>query len=194
MPGLTVALNGERLAAVSTEGSNVLSVRVQGDVVGPEFASLDVSGGLYGQGESKHLTWVHERELSPGDEVEVGLLEAVETSHPGKTLEELFPNEPEPVGPWQPLEEVFEELSREPKVRERFSFSIEGPEGVLTAATGPQDHSFGFSVLWNWLHPERVRVSLHSNTLEGVANRKGGTDHAEFVLHYGQHVKLRVDV
>jgi hypothetical protein len=194
MPGLAVTLNGERLAAVSTDGSNVLSVRVHGDVIGLEFASLDVSGGLYGEGESKHLSWVHQRELAPGDEIEIELLDEIETSHPGKTIEELFPDEPEPMGPWQPLEQVFEELSREPKVREGFRFRIEGPSGEIEATTQPGDHSFGFSVLWNWLHPERVRISLSSNSLEGVAKRAGGTDHANFLLHYGQRVRLRVDV
>lgn len=194
MSGLAVAVNGSRLVAVSTEGSNVIGVRVHGDVLGPEFAAIEVSGGLYGEGEAKHLIWLSDHQVSPGDEIEVSLLEAVETFPAGRTIEELFADEPEPMGPWQPLDEVFADLSRQPKVRERFSFRVEGPGGSVSSTTSPNDHSFGFSVTWNWLHPERVRVSLSSNTLDGIAKRTGGTDHAEFFLHYGERVKLRVDV
>jgi hypothetical protein len=194
MPGLAVAVNGTRLAAVSTEGSNVIGVRVHGDVLGPEFAVVEVSGGLYGEGDPKHLIWLSEHPISPGNEIEVSLLESVETSPPGKTIEELFAGEPEPMGPWQPLDQVLADISREPRVRERFSFRVEGPDSSVSSTTSPGDHSFGFSVTWNWLHPERVRVSLSSNTLDGIAKRAGGTDHAEFFLHYGERVRLRVDV
>jgi hypothetical protein len=45
-PGLTITLNGTELVTVSSEGLNILNVRVHGDRIGPEFANLDVSGGL----------------------------------------------------------------------------------------------------------------------------------------------------
>ena len=196
MPGLAVTLNGTRLAEVTTEGLNVLGVRVHGDVLGPEFACVDVSGGLYGEGEnSKHLIWVNEQGIAPGDEIEVSLLETVEMSHAGKTIEELFPDEKEPMGPRQPLEDMFRELSKRPKIRDHFTFYAVGPANeIISCATSYGDHSFGFSILWNWQHPERARVSLSSNSLESIEKRVGGTDHANFVLHFGQRVKIRVDV
>jgi hypothetical protein len=196
MPGLAVSLNGRKLAVVSTEAANILSVRVHGDVIGPEFANVDVSGGLYGEGEkSVHLTWVNEQEIAPGDEIEVVFLESASTSHAGKTIEELYPAEDEPMGPWPPLDIAFREIAKQPKVRDGFRFRVVPPTGEPTECRmGPNDHLFGFSVLWNWTRPERARVSLSSSTLDEVERRAGGTDYANFILQFGQAVKLRVDV
>jgi hypothetical protein len=196
MPGLAVSVNGKEVATVSTEGYNLLSVRVSGDLVSEEFASLDVSGGLYGEGENdQHLIWVNLIPLCPGDEVAVTFLERATTSHVGKTIDELFPEDERPMGPWEPLEKMFEDLAKEPRVRERFSFVVAPPNGTpIRAETMPEDYSFGFSVSWAWKYPERVRVSLSSASLENIAKRISGTDHAEFKLQMGQGVKLRVDV
>lgn len=194
-PGFSISLNGEELVTLSSEGLNILSVRVHGDRISKEFANLDVSGGLYGEGEEhKHFLWESERPISPGDEIEVTLLENACTSRPGKTIDEIYPRDKEPHGPWKPIEHVFRALAQQPVVRERFSFVVTPPDGPsIWATTLPNDHSFGFSVNWVWLHPERARVSLSSNTLEGIAKREGGTDHAAFRLQYGQRVLFRVD-
>jgi hypothetical protein len=194
-PGLAVALNGTELVTVSAEGLNILNVRVHGDRISPDFANLEVSGGRYGESEEqKHLIWESERVISPGDEIAVTLLENASTSAPGKTIDDLYPEDKEPHGPRQPVEAVFHDLAQQPTVREGFAFSITPPSGSrIRAETQPDDHSFGFSVTWVWLHPDRARVSLSSNTLVGIFKREGGSDHAEFRLHYGQRVNFRVD-
>ena len=194
-PGLAISLNGTELVTVSSDGLNILSVRVAGDRITPEFATLDVTGGLYGEEEDqKHLIWEPDRVISPGDEIAVTLLENATTSRPGKTIEELYPEDREPDGPWQPIEQVFQDLAQRPVVREGFNFAVTPPScRSIRAETLPNDHSFGFSVTWVWLHPERVRVSLSSNTLDGIAKREGGSTHAEFRLQYGQRVLFRVD-
>ena len=194
MTGLAVALNNVELVTVSTEGLNVLGVRVFGDVLGPEFASIDVSGGLYGEGDnSKHLTWIDLHDLSPGDEITVSLINDATTSFAGKTIEELYPEQEQPMGPWQPLEVINESLLKQAKIRDGFTFMVTPPTGSpITARTEPNDHSFGFSVMWNWLNPERVRVSLSSNSLQNIIKRTGGTYQANFLMHVGEGVKLRV--
>lgn len=196
MPGFAVTINGRGVATVSTEGYNLLSVRVAGDLISDEFASLDVSGGLYGEGDkSQHLTWVNLIPLNPGDEIGVTFLRDATTSHRGRTLDELFPENERPMGPWEPLEKMFEDLAKEPQVRERFEFVLTPPDSEpVHAATLPGDHSFGFSVSWAWTSPELARVSLSSASLEQIAKRVSGADHAEFKLQMGQGVKLRVDV
>ena len=194
-PGLAISLNGSELVTISSAGFNILSVRVSGDRISQEFANLDVSGGMYGEEEDQnHLIWEPDRVISAGDEITVTLLENATTSRPGKTIEELYPEDKEPHGPWQPIEQVFQDLAQRPIVRERFTFTIELPSSQsIRAETLPNDHSFGFSVTWVWLHPERARVSLSSNTLEGIAKREEGSTHAEFRLQYGQRVQFRVD-
>ena len=194
-PGLAISLNGSELVTISSDGFNILSERVFGDRISPEFAYLDVSGGMYGEEEDqKHLIWEPDRVISAGDEIAVTLLENATTSRPGKTIEELYPEDKEPHGPWQPIEQVFQDLAQRPIVRERFTFTVTPtPSQSICAETLPNDHSFGFSVTWVWLHPERARVSLSSNTLEGIAKRERGSTHAEFRLQYGQRVQFRVD-
>ncbi|MBX3678494.1 MAG: hypothetical protein KF853_15880 [Rhodocyclaceae bacterium] len=194
-PGLAISLNGKELVTISSDGFNILGVRVFGDRISPEFANLDISGGLYGEGEDqKHQIWEPDRVISPGDEIAVTLLEDSTTSSPGRTIDELYPEGKEPHGPWQPIEQVFHDLAQRPLVRERFAFIVTPPSGPsIHAQTLPDDHSFGFSITWVWLHPEQARVSLSSNTLEGIAKREGGSTHAEFRLQYGQRVKFRVD-
>lgn len=196
MPGLAVTVNGREVVTVSTEGYNLLSVRAAGDLISDEFASLDVSGGLYGEGEkSQHLTWVNLIPLNPGDEIGVTFLREAKTSRPGRTLDELFPESEQPMGPWEPLEKMFEDLAKEPLVRERFEFVLTPPDGEpIRATTLPGDHSFGFSVSWAWTSPELARVSLSSASLEQIAKRVNGADHAQFKLQLGQGLRLRVDV
>ena len=78
MPGLTVALNGKELATVSAKGFNLLNVRVAGDRISDEFANLDVSGGLDGEGkQDQNLIGVDLIPLKPGDEVDVTFLDTL---------------------------------------------------------------------------------------------------------------------
>ena len=112
----------------------------------------------------------------------------------GRTIEELYPENERPTEPAQSVEEVYQDLLKRPRIRESFIFQVVPPTGApISARTSQGDHSFGFSVMWDWLHPERVRVSLSSNSLENIVKRTGGTDHANFFLQYGEGVKLRVD-
>jgi hypothetical protein len=195
MPGLAVSLNGTHLVAVSTEGLNILTVRVHGDVIGPEFSSIDVYGGHYGdEKENKHLIWLDEREIGPGNEVEVEFLKETSTSNPGKTIEELYPDDEAQMRPWQSIEEIFKDLAKKLKVREQFAFRVVPPSGeAINSLTEANDHGFGFSVVWDWTRPDSAGVSLTSNSLESIENRQGGTAHARFRLQFGQSVKLRVD-
>ena len=194
-PGLSVSLNGKHLVTVAVEDLDILDVRVHGDVISDEFATLDVTGGKHPKGaESTFLIWIGDRELQPGSEVEVSFIESAETSHAGKRIDEFYPDAEAPAGPWQPDEAMFDELAKRRRVRDRFRFEILGPSSPpIAAATGAEDHSFGFSVSWNSFHRERARVSLSSTTLKSIRDRANGTYHAEFRMSPNQRVKLLVD-
>jgi hypothetical protein len=194
MPALAVSLNGEQLSVVSTDGLNLLSVRVHGDCIGPEFAVIEFSGGYYGEDKEKsHLIWEDSRGIRPDDEIQVTLLESASTSRPGKTIEDLYSDEEEVVGPFQTIEDHIRSLALKPKARERFTFKVIPPNATaIVATTRLEDHSFGFSVSWAWVHPERAKVSLSSSSLEEIASRRNGAHHTDFVLQYGESVRLRV--
>jgi len=154
-----------------------------------------VSGGFYDDGKNdKHLTWECQRPISPGDEISIMLLEDALNSHEGKTLAELFPDEHEPYGPHQPLEQDLFQLSNRPKIRRGFSFTITTPSGDdIQAETLPDEFSFGLLVVWNWTNPTKASVSLTSNTLDNIAQRKSGTEHSRFCLLHGQNLKIHID-
>ena len=113
--GRAISLNGTELVTLSSEGLNILNVGVHGDRISPEFAKLDISGGLYGEGEEhKHFIWESDRAIAPGDNLEVSLLESATTTVPGKTIDELYPEDQQPHGPWQPVSNCSRTLLRGP--------------------------------------------------------------------------------
>ena len=194
MAGLRIAVNGKQLVSVSTEGLNIVTVQIHGDVIGEELAVINVFGGLYeGKETDSHLIWVSDYEITPSDEVEVTFLDDVETSRPGKTIEELHPESEQQTEPWQPMEEMFKDLAKKPKMRQKFSFElVPSSGGAIHSSTEPNDYMFHFGVMWKWLNPEKAAVSLTSNTLDGIEKRTNGVKHAGVSLHFGQGVKLRV--
>jgi hypothetical protein len=194
-PGFLTTLNGVDVVTVSSNGLNVLNLRVYGDRVSPEFASLEINGGQYGEdAENKHLIWESDQHFVPGDEIAVTFLENAFTSRAGRTIEKLFPDEQEPQGPRQPIEQIFQRIAQRPKVRDGFSFLLSAPAASpMNFETSPEDHNFGFSISWEWTRPELLRASLSSNSLGGIAKREGGTDYASFRLRFGEQVILRVN-
>ena len=193
-PALSVRVNGEHLVTVAADGLDMVDVRVHGDVIDEEFAFLYISGGYHGdEGEHTYLIW-EERQLTPGAEVEVKFLESAVTSRPGRTIDELHPEDEMPHGPWPTSEMIFEQLAARPKIREGFHFEVAPPNAQkISAVTSPADHSFGFTVSWTAFHPERARVSLHSFTLENIRSKGDATYHAEFRIGFNQEVRVRVD-
>lgn len=195
MAALSVTLNGETLACVSTDGFDVMRVGVSGDLLGPQHATLRVSGGSYPQGhESQYLVWEDERTLVPGDKVSVAFLEIGSTSRPGKTIEELYPDEkPTPNEPFAPVEKVVEELKQRPKTFDSLAFEFIGPDGVcVQGRTSPEEHGFAFTVLWNSNRPEKAGASAHTYSLESLITRGNGKYHGEARLTYGQSVTFTV--
>ena len=97
------------------------------------------------------------------------------------------------MGPWQPMEELLKGLSKEPKLREKFSFKLVPSHGeAIHSTTGKNEYMFHFSAMWKWLKPGEARVSLTSNTLDGIEKKSDGQKHAGQSLQFGQGVKLSV--
>ena len=194
MPGFSVLLNEKHLVTIATDQLNVVSVRVHGDCVSPELADLQIDGGIYGDAiNTKHLIWLSEQEIVEGDEVTVNFHEHVENFDRGKTVDELYPNKDRGSRGSESVEDIFREIALMPKTRESFSFDLETASGEkIRAKTEPEDHGFGFTVLWNWLHPDVAMVSLTSHSLAGVLNQENGSEYAKFTLRYGQKTSFSV--
>lgn len=195
MPALSVSIDGITVATASTDGYDVMSVRAGGTQIDDDLATLDLSGGSYPENdESTHLTWISDLPLHTGQVVTVSFLESASTSHAGKTIEELFPDEP-PVTQtdFTPTTEMYMELRARPKLRDKFSFRLVSPSGTsFIGETTPDEYGFGFSVLWNSYHPERARVSLHSYTLDSLEAHGPMNNHVEENIHYGDSVQFEL--
>lgn len=195
MPALNVSVDGATIATVCTAGYDVLNVRAGGTRVDDDLATLDVSGGSYPEdGQSTYLTWICDLPLQPGQVVEVIFLETGSTSHRGKTIEELFPGEtPTEPTDFKPTAEMFAELRNRPKLHEKYAFQLVSSIGTVFAGeTTPDEHGFGFSVVWNSFHPERARVSLHSYTLDGLESHGPMNSHVEERMQYGDSVRFEL--
>jgi hypothetical protein len=195
MAALAVALNDEPVVTVATDGIDILDVHVSGDCIGPELASLRVSGGAYPDGQpSTYLIWQDVRPLVAGDIVSVRFLEEGVSSRPGQTIEQLYPDEaPKPAGPFAPPEQVIRELMQQPKQHEALYFRLVGPDGTVTdACTTPEEHGYGFYVSWMSQQPKRARVSLRSYTLQSLIDRTKGNYHSRGELQFGQSVAFAV--
>ena len=196
MPTISVTLNGQLLASVTTDGRDVLSVHVHGIRTDSEFASVDMTGGSYPEGqESTYLTWINSTLLSPGDSVEVRFTDSGQTSHPGRTIDELFPNEPADSQPtdFKATPEMFAELRAKPQLRVGYGFSLALPSGTYyEGRTTEAEHGFGFSVVWNSHRPQRASVSLHSYTVDSMEHQQPMRDHAREYIVPDNTVRFQV--
>jgi hypothetical protein len=195
MPSLRVSVDGTVVASVCTDGYDSLSARVSGTRIDEELATLDVAGGSYpNDAESTYLTWI-DSTLNPGQVVLVEFIESEPSTHKGKTIEELAVGEP-PVSKvdFKPNAEMFEQLRRTPRTRDKFSLRLGSSFGQsFVGETGPDDHGFSFSVHWTSFHPERARLSLHSYTLDGLENHKPMNNYVEERMNVGNSVHFQLD-
>jgi hypothetical protein len=197
MPAIAVLLDHELLATVNTSGYDVVSVCVHGTRIDDGFATLEMSGGAYpDSGESTHLIWINSKELRPGQRVEVHFRETGETFPAGKTIRELFPEEQDGEEPVEfvPTEAVFAELRTRPLLRAGFSFELQGSAGNSFAGrTAPEDHGFGFNLLWNSHRAQRAGYSLHAYTLDDLEQRTDVEDYVREYVEAPYALTLRVD-
>jgi hypothetical protein len=196
MPALRVSLDGTDIATVCSDGFDILSVRVGGTRIDKDFSDLDVTGGSYPeQGQKVYLTWASVAPLNPGQILKVAFLENGTTSHRGKTLDELFPKEERPTTEdFTPVAEELDDIRAMPNVRDGYGFRYNSSAGTnFVGRTAPADHGFGFSVLWNWLHPERAIVSLHSYSLDDLTHHRPMNDHVDEFIYFEQSVTLELD-
>lgn len=194
-PGLVVRVNNEVVAAVSSENLNILSVRIHGDVLSSEIAALDVTGGYYGDPEeTKHLIWVNDHELSELDEVEIKFQDITASSHAGKTIEEIYPEEDAPAEE-HPLDiaELAGFLRDQPRLRNGFDLHvrISDADPQVFSMKDP-GHSFFVSIMWDWKSVDSAKLSISSTTFQNIAERKSGADYLRRRLGGGQSVHVRI--
>lgn len=195
MPAFLVSVDGITLASVSADGYDVISLHVGGTRVDADPACLNLSGSRFpGAGDSTYLTWISQVSLREGQVLRVSFAETAVTSHAGKTIDELFPDEPTSTQPnFKAPGEIIAELRATPLRRQDLSFRVLCSAGSsFEGTTATDEHGFGFTVLWDSERPDRARTSLHSYTLTDLETRGPLNYHIEAPLHYGDWVEFEL--
>lgn len=199
---LRVSVDGIQVAAVSTESLDVLSVNLSGTKIDEEFSGLGVSGGRYpSDGASTHLIWLSELVVQPGQRVRVEVAASGSTSHAGKTIDELFPEDnadgedsEEPKDSPLSRDAVVDGIAARLQVRPGYCLGVESSSGTRCAANlSTEEHGFGVTFLWNSGRPERVSASLHTYSLEQLRTLGDFTYHWREHLHAGDWAEVKID-
>lgn len=187
MPGISVEVNGARVATISLAGREVVDVSVSGALDRDRKASLN-AGGNHRVGDAYgYLIWIPEQALLAGDRVCVRLDESCGIADQGKTIEELYPDE-EPCTrtDFTIDEKMAAEVRARPRLHEAFAVQVETSSGELAnAASDDRNTDFSFSVLWDSSRPNQARVRLATHCLDDVLARTGGTTHLKTTLAMG---------
>lgn len=177
MPFLSITVDGTAVAIVDTKGRDIVTAHIGGSRDDVDFADLSVTGGVYDhEGTTEHLIWVDRMNLVAGQSVGVAFLKEASPYGEGKTIDELYPDLGETRRPTAiDRAELAAEIRRLPLVRNGFTMRVVASDGTTsTHSTGPDEHGFGFSVMWNFRHPESVSVSLTAYTIDSVASEAPG--------------------
>lgn len=197
MPALCVSVNGQHLATVAFDDNTMIAVNLFGSRSHEEFAVLDMHGGRYGEGQPRHLIWIAERRLEPGQVVEVALVPDAPTSHEGKTIDELYPAngvaESEETD-FTMTDAIFEALSARPMLRDGYEFKLApSASAEVSGRTEGAEVSFSLSVMWNDQHrPDNARYSLGTNTLDNMRTRSLARSHAKNWLQIGDTLRFQL--
>lgn len=196
MPALFVSVDGQHVATVAADDNTMISLHVYGNRSHEQFAVLDMHGGRYGEGQSQcHLIWIDEWQLKPGQVVVVACVADAPTSDKGKTIDELYPDEPQ-AGKvdFTMTDSTFDALSARPLLRDGYAFTLAPSAGTeVSGRTEGDEVSFAMRVMWTAQHrPDSARYSLGTTTLANVRARSPARSHALGWLEIGDSLRFEV--
>jgi hypothetical protein len=187
MSGISVEVNGTRIATISLAGREVVDVSVYGALDRHQKATLNAGGNHLVDDGYGHLIWITEQALLPGDVVRVSLDESCGIADQGKTIDELYPDEePSTRTDFTIDENMAAEMRTRPRLHEAFAVQVETSSGQqATAASDDLNTDFSFSLLWDSSRPHQARVRLATYCLDDVLARTGGSTHLKTFLFVG---------
>ena len=210
MPNFTVDINSARIATIGLAGLNVVDVRVHGALDRAPRAELDAMGGGYGEGGRGYLLWVAGRALRQGDVVRVTLNDRRalrqgdvvlvtlndndDGGDPGKTIAELYPDEPPSTQTdFSITPAMAADLRARPRLHAAFVVQAMTSSGQRASAASDERHTdFSFSVVWDRFQPQQARVRLATYCLDDVLARTDGTEHLLTTLATGDSATFSV--
>lgn len=195
MTAMQIAVDDVAVAAVDLAHVDMFAVHLSGDLRRPGAGHLSCHGGTYPDGAPSTFRIWSDQALPGADHtVTVRLVETIPADQvtPGKTLDELLPDEPRcERTDFTPTAAEQEALRSRPRVRTGFAWALRTSTGVDLAGRNGDDDSFAFSVLWTADRPDQARVHGSTNDVENVIRREGGTRLYNGMLGVGDSVTFR---
>jgi hypothetical protein len=191
---LRIAIDDIEVATVETDGRDVVAIHVGGTRADEDYADLGVTGGIYDrEGVTDHRIWIHQMSLRIGQAVGVAFVERGLQSGDGSSLSDLYPDSVDRDTARIDPVELAKEERQAARVRDRYGLRLTVASGVaVTLVTSPDDHGFGFHVLWSKWNSDRVSVSLHTYTIDSVANGEPGRYAVCEKMSVGEGVRLEL--
>ncbi|QBE66881.1 hypothetical protein [Pseudoduganella lutea] len=191
MTVMVVTVDGVLVAAADLAVLDIFAVHMSGDLAWAEPGSLACHGGAYPvDAPSTFRIWTPDMTLVAGQVVTVRLAERPPAAGltQGRTIAELYPEEPPcERTDFTPTAAEAQEARDRPRLRQGFSWSLTTHDGEeLTGCNGPEDDSFGFSVVWTSDRPAQARARGYSSNLERVLSQAPGTRLHEGTLAVGE--------
>jgi hypothetical protein len=187
MTGMTVELDGIRLTTINMAELQFVDVSVHGALDQNPKARLSANGGNYSDGGCGHLIWIPEDTVRAGKVVKVTLTDSCSIADKGKTVQELFPDDPVSTRTdFSINDELAAELRARPLLHEEFTVRAETSDGQYSIATSDEKNTnFTFGILWDWARPAQARVRFRTHCLEDVLARRLGASHLDATISIG---------
>lgn len=194
MPSMSIEVNGIRIATIGLSGMHVVDVSVHGALDREPKASLSAFGGNYEEGACGHLIWIDEHPLRRGDVVSVEFHELCEAADQGRTIEELYPDEPPCTrSDFAISDEMAAEIRSRPRLHDAFAVQVETSSGQTGSAESDDlNTDFRFGIVWDSFRPTQARIRLSTYCFDDVLARTGGHEHFKTALDLGDSVSFSV--
>ncbi len=194
MTMISVAVDGEVVAAADTDGLALLSVHLFGSVTEPHAAMLSFDGTVAAGGAGGYRTWLEALQLRAGQAVTVRFGADGIAATPVRTQAGLHPGQPPDIRTdVKPTPQQTAAMRSHPRVRAGFSFVITTSTGTeCEVRGGPEDENFQCLVLWTLDSlPDVARIRASVSNRERIVRREHGTPAFEGRLALGDSVTIR---
>ncbi len=190
MPGIIVEINDTRIATIDLAPLEVMDVSIHGALDLDPKARVHSGSTHCVEGGYSSLIWIAERNLVPGDVLNVRLDASCGVADRGRTIDEVYP----PVEGEKPFskddlaidENKIAQWRARPRLHDAFLVQAETSSGQqATAASDDLNTSFSFNLLWDRFRPDQARIRLATYCLDDVLQRTGGTTHLKTMLSVG---------
>ena len=195
MPAIKVLRNGIELALVNVDQFDVVVVNLHGMVTENAFSFLDLTGGVYSKGVlSRHLIWLDSVEIQIDDLIEVHFVDSISMDTRGFTIDELYDNQDDRQGEEEATREAYNYLAEIPRVRTGYKIIVETSTGTINRfETDESDWSYHCSVMWQFLRPDTMKLSLSFNDLESIRTQQNSRKYIRQTIYQNNYITVRFD-